>query len=239
MDSRDTDTPRISMLASGKPASGKSAQGTTNSCAQDVVDYVREGMRQGVLVPGQRLAEPDLMRRLSVSRGTVREGLAQLRAEGLVEFERFRGAQIRILTRQKVIELNQIRAVIEGFAARLAAQNLDEEGAALLRSLHFDYSDVAGGYDEYNTRFHDAIASLAGNQSLNDVIAATLLDTFRTQFQRLLTRPEVSQRSHAEHGEIVAAILAKDAHKAEQLMAAHVLASSEEILRAPKYFFKE
>jgi DNA-binding GntR family transcriptional regulator len=196
-------------------------------------------MRQGTLTPGQRLAEPDLMKRLSVSRGTVREALAQLRAEGLVDYERFRGAQIRILPRIKVAEYNQIRAALEGLGARLATKNLDENGRRRLVALDLPYEQVLQDYDRYNTEFHTAIIELSGNKSLPSVIASTSLDTFRIQFQRLLTKPDVTSRSHKEHCLILRAILDGDGEAAERLMVGHVLASSEEILRAPSYFFSE
>jgi DNA-binding GntR family transcriptional regulator len=217
----------------------RSVIAVTKSCAQDVVDYVREGMRDGLLTPGQRLAEPDLMKRLAVSRGTVREALAQLRAEGLVDIERYRGAQIRILPRYKVIEFNQIRAAIEGLGARLAAENLDVAGRRKLVALDLPYDDVSHEYDRYNREFHAAIIALSGNESLPSVLASTSLDTFRIQFQRLLTKPEVTRRSHKEHCEILQAILVGNGLMAERLMAAHVLESSNEILRAPRHFFSE
>src|SRR5690606_31492889 len=91
------------------------------SAVELVTAYIRQAMRDGRLVPGQRLVEPDLIATLGVSRGTVREALTRLQGEGLIEFERHRGARIRILTRAKVLELNQIRAVVEGLGARLAA----------------------------------------------------------------------------------------------------------------------
>jgi DNA-binding transcriptional regulator YhcF (GntR family) len=128
---------------------GELGQGT--SSIEDVLHHVREGMRQGRLVPGQRLAEPDLMQRLSVSRGTVREALVHLRAEGLVELERYRGARIRILSRRKVIELNQIRGVAEGLAARLVAEGLDKAGKQRLTAIHEPYDRVSGDYLGYTT----------------------------------------------------------------------------------------
>jgi DNA-binding GntR family transcriptional regulator len=214
-----------------------SSNALNKSCAQDVVDFVRNSIRQGALAPGQRLAEPDLMKRLSVSRGTVREALAQLRAEGLVEFERWRGAHVRILSRKKVIELNQIRAAIEGLGCRLAAQNLDDAGRLRLQALDVPYEVAANDYDRYNAEFHDLIVELSGNESLSAVISSTLLDTFRTQFQRLLTRPEVTKRSHEEHSNIIRAIGARDGETAERLMVLHIRSSTQEILKAPEHFF--
>jgi DNA-binding GntR family transcriptional regulator len=207
------------------------------SSIEDVLDYVREGMRQGRLVPGQRLAEPDLMQRLSVSRGTVREALVHLRAEGLVEFERYRGARIRILSRQKVIELNQIRGVIEGLAARLVAEKLDKTGRERLVAIHDSFDQVSGDYLGYNEQFHNTIIELSGNASLGPVIATTLLETFRVQFHSLLSRPAAIKRSYKEHTGILRAILKGDAEEAERRMIRHVEGSCREILDAPDHYF--
>lgn len=208
------------------------------STLQDVLDHIREGMRQGRFVPGQRLVEPDLMQSLSVSRGTVREALVHLRAEGLVEFERYRGARIRILSRQKVVELNQIRGVVEGLAAGLVAERLEEEGRQRLIALHDDFDPASDDYSSYNESFHNTIIELSGNKSLPPVIAATLLESFRVQFDKLLSRREATKRSYEEHTGILNAILKRDAEEAQRRMTRHVEASCREILEAPDHYFK-
>jgi len=215
---------------------GELGQGT--SSIEDVLHHVREGMRQGRLVPGQRLAEPDLMQRLSVSRGTVREALVHLRAEGLVELERYRGARIRILSRRKVIELNQIRGVVEGLAARLVAEGAGQGGQA---AAHRHPRALRQGQRRlsrlHNERFHNTIIELSGNVSLRPVIAATLLETFRVQFHPLLSRPEATRRSYKEHTDILRAILKRDAEEAERRMTHHIEGSCREILDAPDHYF--
>ena len=69
------------------------------SAVDQVMEAVKDGIRQARYVPGQRLVEPDMMRDFAVSRGTVREALRRLAAEGFVQIELYRGASIRKMSR--------------------------------------------------------------------------------------------------------------------------------------------
>src|SRR5690606_40886702 len=77
---------------------------SSDVCSSDLVDKVitaiKKGVRFGRYVPGQRLIENDLATTFQVSRGTVRDALRRLEAEGLVHFERYRGASIRKMSRR-------------------------------------------------------------------------------------------------------------------------------------------
>ena len=64
----------------------------TTSAVDEVILAVKDAIREARYAPGQRLVEPELVREFGVSRGSVREALRRLAAEGLVEWERFRGA---------------------------------------------------------------------------------------------------------------------------------------------------
>jgi DNA-binding GntR family transcriptional regulator len=86
-----------------------------------VVRSMLEGLYQGRYVPGQRLTEGDLMRTFAVSRGSVREALNRLEAEGVVTLTRNKGAYIRALTRSDADDALAIVEVVIGLAARLAA----------------------------------------------------------------------------------------------------------------------
>ena len=96
------------------------------SAVDQVMEAVKDGIRQARYVPGQRLVEPDMMRDFAVSRGTVREALRRLAAEGFVQIELYRGASIRKMSRDEFVELNEIRALLEGYAASLAAQRMSK-----------------------------------------------------------------------------------------------------------------
>ncbi len=98
------------------------------TAVQRAVHAIREGIRSGRFVPGQRLIEPDLTRELGVGRNALREALAQLGSDGLVKLEPHRGASIRRLTREDVAHFYQVREALEGMSARLAASNIGLPG---------------------------------------------------------------------------------------------------------------
>lgn len=75
------------------------------STVDQVIDAIKLGIRDARYVPAQRLVEPDLAREYGVSRGSVREALRRLAAEGFVNLERFRGASIIRMSRKQVVDL--------------------------------------------------------------------------------------------------------------------------------------
>ena len=87
---------------------------------------LREAILSGELAPGQVLGEEQLGRQLGISRTPVREALVLLRTEGLVETPPNRPAVVRGFDRESLHEIYSLRAVLEGYAARLAAERLSD-----------------------------------------------------------------------------------------------------------------
>lgn len=213
------------------------------SAVDKVVTAVKTGIRFGRYVPGQRLIENDITSALQVSRGTVRDALRRLEAEGLVQFERYRGASIRKMSRRDIAELNQVRAVLEGYAAAEAARNgTDEQRQRLLDIEKFWESEEASlldRYTEYNTAFHDLVVEMSSVRQLVPFIQQTNLSVFRLQFHFLLNDPQRISLSRIEHRAVVEAITARDARAADEAMRSHVNTSTRIILGAPgEYFFE-
>ncbi|WP_322864945.1 GntR family transcriptional regulator [Aquicoccus sp. G2-2] len=94
-----------------------------------IVSDVIRGLYEGYYVAGQRLVEPDLMERYGLSRGSTREALKEMAADGIVTLQPFRGAQIRKLTRREAANIFSITEVILGLAARQAAAHINEGDA--------------------------------------------------------------------------------------------------------------
>lgn len=102
---------------------GRVFAGTMESTTDRVAEAITSGIRAGIFVPGQHLLEPDLTRRLGISRGSLREGLKHLAAAGIVTLNRFRGAYISTLDRKSVLDLLDTLEPLCRLAARLAALN--------------------------------------------------------------------------------------------------------------------
>jgi DNA-binding GntR family transcriptional regulator len=229
------------MPRSPAPATG----GQGRSTAVDrVVHLIREGVKRGRYAPGQRLPEADLTRDLQVSRGPLREALSRLAAEGVLEIEPYRGAMVRRLTRRDVEDLYQVREVLEGQAAALAAGRIGEGDAAeRLKRAIVEMADWRGSgdpdayaYMDSNAAFHSLIISLASNQVLADLMAQLRTNAFRLQLVNVM-RINAREASIQEHEEIAAAILAGDARKAERAMRRHVRHSYQAVMRVSDDLF--
>ena len=184
---------------------------------------------KGVLIPGQRINEPDVASRLQVSRVPVREALRELESSGLVISRKHSGVFVRQLDATEIRDLYQMRGLLDGFAGRCVTQLPFEKREALTTLLSASTSamqraasqhDVQLYYAE-NLRFHWAIMEAAGNRQL--------LETYRSIVQKLhlsrlknLSQDMDMQVSVTEHVDIVDAVRKTDAPRCEALMAHHV-----------------
>jgi DNA-binding GntR family transcriptional regulator len=205
-----------------------------------VIVAVKDRIRDARYAPGQRLIEPELMRELGVGRGSVREALRRLAAEGLVEWERYRGASIIRMSRRQVVDFLELRELLEGFAAACAAEQLTPESAKALAKLERTReatSVIPASYDSYNDEFHAMILRLSGNLELPGMLDRSRLPILRLQFNRILLLPNQIKQSRADHAKIVKAILKHKRAAAEMAMRAHIRHSAECILSSPKHHF--
>ncbi|MDO8251210.1 MAG: FCD domain-containing protein [Rhodoferax sp.] len=209
------------------------------SLAKLVRDDVLALILKGVLTPGQRINEPDVAARLGVSRVPVREALRELESSGLVVARKHSGVFVRQLDAPEIRDLYQMRALLDGFAGRQAAQLPGAQKAALLAVLDDSVQamkdaasrhEVQRYYGE-NLRFHWAIIESAGNRSL--------IETYRGIVQKLhlsrlknLSHDVGMQASIAEHVEIVRALRQGDPARCEALMAHHVGGAYERLADA-------
>src|SRR3982074_2617130 len=91
---------------------------------EHTISALRDAIRDGRVAPGQRLVVADITKMLGVTNGPAREAIRRLTGEGLVEIIPHRGASVREFTSGGVYDISQFREVIEGLAARLAAEKM-------------------------------------------------------------------------------------------------------------------
>lgn len=212
----------------------------TPSAVDQVIVAVKDRIRDARYAPGQRLIEPELMREFGVGRGSVREALRRLAAEGLVEWERYRGASIIRMSRKQVVDFLELRELLEGFAASCAAERLTAEGSkglAKLERTREAHSIVPASYDSYNNAFHALILRLSGNLELPAMLDQSRLPILRLQFNRILLLPDQIKQSRADHTQIVKAVLKGRASAAQAAMRTHIRHSAQCILSSPKDHF--
>jgi DNA-binding GntR family transcriptional regulator len=194
------------------------------SLRERIVARLRQAILTGTLSPKTRLLEPELARQLEVSRTPLREAIRQLEAEGLVSTVPRIGTFVSEIRAHDVEDLYAIRAVLEGLAARQAAESRDPAKPEILRPILAELAKRTSEHREYHEisgSFHDAIVGLAGNRRLQAMYQALAQHVSRMRSLSLAVRqrPEVSLR---EHRRIAAAILAGHADEAERLMREHI-----------------
>jgi len=201
---------------------------------QDIVfTTLRDEILSGKLKPKEKLNTNQLAERLGVSRTPIREAINRLMSVGLVETVPHRGAYVRELSIEEVIEIYYIRAALEGIAARLAAQNLQQEEIQLLLQYCDDIETHLSLEDyqkilETNFLFHEIIYKAAKSPRLQNLI----LQYYRQseQYRALgLELPGRYAEICAEHRNIANALAEGDIDKAEFYAREHHLNTARRI----------
>ncbi len=190
-------------------------------------------LREGRLNPGDRLRETDLAERLGMSRTPVREAIRQLEADGIVTHVPRQGASIRTLDYAEVMELYEMRAVLEGTAARLAARaasDIEIEELFDMNQQMATMGNVPGAFI-LNRQFHAALLDAAKNRFLARSIHA-LQRALMILGPTTLSEPDRAEKAVEEHFGVLDAIKARDGSLAEAAMRAHIEAAQRVRVRA-------
>lgn len=207
---------------------------TSRNAAAAATDRIRSAILTGDLVPGERLKEEVLARSLQISRTPIREALRRLQTEGLVDVTRNRGATVRSYTVDDLREIYSLRALLEGHAARRAAQLLTPEGLDRLREMCERFATLrVGGAAVHelvaeNVAFHEAIVDAAGSARLADIVRGVMEMplVYRTY---TWYSPEQRQDAERQHVELVRAFEMRDGDRAELVMKHHILVGGDVI----------
>ena len=194
-------------------------------------EQVREVLRRAIveqhLPPGHRLIERELIEQTGVSRTTVREVLRELAAEGLVKTVPQKGAVVAVPSAQEAAELYEVRAALEGLAARRFVEHatpaeVDELAAALaeLERVTADGGDIRALL-RAKDRFYDVLLRGSRNRAVHEILAGlkARVGLLRTHS---LAQPGRAKRSVREIRAIVDAVRVRDADAAARACAHHV-----------------
>ena len=148
-----------------------------------VKSYLSDAILRGVYKPGERLIETRIAQQLGVSQAPVREAIRELELLGLLKSEPFRGASVRQLSTDELLEIYPVRAALEGVAARAAVTRLTEDDFAHLSELLGKMLAAAAttdqrGFAEYNVAFHRVIVEASGNSTLINLWNTLQLSTW-------------------------------------------------------------
>ncbi len=190
-------------------------------------------IEKGDLRPGDRMLETELASRFGVSRTPIREAIRRLETDGLVVHKPRIGAMVRLLAQQEIVELYEMRIVLEATAAQMAAKHCSN---AETRTLH-DLNDqmLAHSKDPFavatlNRKFHTCIFNAARNrflaQSYNSLSYSLILLGKTT-----LETDERVQNVYAQHEAIIGALISGDTDIASEFMRLHMETSLDHRLK--------
>lgn len=205
-----------------------------------VTDWVYEELKNAIvdlrLAPGDPLREATLAERLGVSKTPIREALTRLEQEGLVETTSFKGAVVTGYSRQDLLEIYELRELLEDAAVRAAAESMTDEDREHLDRISRESRQLQRG--DKTAKLSALISdfdALLFDQVRNHRIRV-LIENLRAHLTRIghLTA-EIPGRIDAsvdEHEKIVEAIAARDPQLAEQRMREHIRSVRDDQLRA-------
>jgi GntR family transcriptional regulator, vanillate catabolism transcriptional regulator len=211
--------------------------------AESVVDGLRTAILAGQFQPGERLHEVKLTTLLGVSRTPVRAALQKLASEGLLDYTPNRGYTLREFSLGEVINAYEVRAVLEGLAARLSAERgLSESGRDVIGQALRDGDDLLrhghlldehrAEYGRINAAIHETIHAAAGSRLLSDMVYLCQQVPVSSPRNVVAFEERDVRRRHDDHHRIFEAIVSRDPWRAEMLMRDHVASVKSSLVRS-------
>lgn len=199
-------------------------QATGNTSAS-VAEVIRGAIVDGRLAPGARLKEEEIARELGMSRTPIREALLVLQAEGLVDAAPNRGATVRKHDAADLDDMYRIRALLEGYAARSAAERVSDATVRELEASCERFEALPEG-DVYaivqeNLVFHNTVLEAAGSPRLAQLVR-NVIELPLVYKSYIWYSPEQRQISAHYHRQITRALEKRDGERAELVMKEHV-----------------
>lgn len=223
----------------------KSVSATKLSSPDTVADWIQQGIYSGRYVPGQKLAEADLIATLNISRGPVREALKRLHGKGIVRQIPFSGTLIRAFSRKEAGDLLAVIEPLTSLMARLAAEAVAAGGSATGLSEIQDaidsfqqgaVNDVA--FVAERQHLYQVLMDIGGNVELPVIMPTALLHLLRLQsFPYLAT--DKRQQITAEYLRIIDAVMAGDPARATRVGKQHVQAAKKRLAALPDEAFQD
>jgi DNA-binding GntR family transcriptional regulator len=208
---------------------------THRGVASEAAALIQRAIFDGEFEPGAALLEVDLADSMGISRGSVREGLAQLEREGLVVTAWHRPSRVIDVTRKDAIDLYQLRTALDGLAATGAAQAPNQDSLEdAMRDLEAASRSNAELREllRLDLCFHDAIYHLAGNPRLQQAWNSIRSQVQLFQTRRVLTDiDDYRQRLLSEHRDIVNLIARGPSEELDVYIRAHITSALEALLK--------
>lgn len=207
----------MTALAASKPDTAAQP-----SASARVVRAIVRGLYEGAYVPGQRLAEPEIMEQFEVSRSTARESIRRMESEGIVDVLPHRGAVIRRLTVDEAIDALLVMEICVGLSARQAAERIGMPGNRerfedVWRDL-LAFRNRGEGYDfvKARNRFYRTITRISRNRELQRIVPTIHIHLIRREYSL------AAETRFEDYSRIADAILAGESEAAEAAARDHI-----------------
>jgi DNA-binding GntR family transcriptional regulator len=188
------------------------------------------------LAPGTALREDELMREMAIGRTPLREAVKRLALENLVAVQPRRGTFVTDVEAADIVNITEVRAELEGYAAELAALRMNGEARRAAEALVDEIEEVTQPHEQewlmrFDERIHHFIWEASGNPYLVETLEQYFTHSLRIWY---LVLDRVPGLGHAVHDQmhLLEALLERDGARARTIMREHVLAFQREILAA-------
>ncbi len=229
-------TDPVARSSSNRATLSRSDGGLQLPASERIYTLIKESILTGNLESGSRLVELSLASELGVSRTPIREALKRLSVEGLVTVDPVRGMIVRRVDPHEVEDFYITREVLDGLAARLAAERVSGDQLIRLRTMveAMESAQQRGdrvGMVQANMRFHDAVFRACANRWLLS-LGRSMIDFVRLMSAAAYTDPVRDQEVVEEHRRIQDALEAKDPVAAEKASREHMVQARLHFVRA-------
>jgi DNA-binding GntR family transcriptional regulator len=201
---------------------------------EKIVELLREAIIQQKIKPGERVTELEIASRFGLSRTPIREAFRQLESEGFLTIVPRKGAMVAELNAKDIRDFYEIKAVLEGYAAKVAASKITDAEIAELEKINRQIRECAlrqdvAGMTEAHNRFHLRILEICGNQKIINVVSGLVKQFLRFRF--FVSASSQQERLLEDHRNIIDALKARDGRLAERYMQENANLGRDVLLR--------
>ncbi len=188
------------------------------------------------LAPGSVLREDELMGELGIGRTPLREAVKRLALENLLSVQPRRGTFVSDVDSSDIVNITEVRAELEGYAAELAAERMEGVSRIAAESLLREVDELSRPDDQdwlmrFDERIHRFTWEASGNPYLTETLERYFTHSLRIWYLVLDRLPGLGHAVH-DQGHLLEALLAQDGARARSIMREHVLGFQRELLAA-------
>ncbi|AVA24655.1 GntR family transcriptional regulator [Rhizobium sp. NXC24] len=205
--------------------------GSVPTASDVIVKFIRDSIIDGTLDEGEPIRQDEVARMFNVSKIPVREALKRLEAEGLVAFQRNRGAVVTPTSEPELVQIFEVRAILESSAIKLSIPQMTEETYEQAQAYcdAFAQETDIGRWAELNWRFHSRLYEDAHRPYMVNMIRS-VNDRIERYLRIQLTLSNGHQVADDEHRQILELCRKRDVEGAGSLVYAHIMRACQSLM---------